>query len=393
MPPRRFEGADPISWLHRQLYPVNSKYYWYRQGKVKRSTLKLKYLRFFLLSFLVAFAGSGSMMFFFMMCLTFAMAEWQSLQVNDASVIMPAVSDGPAAFWESDLFRNASRVAQRALVHDTQDGAIQFAIHDPTFILGWMVTAGTFTFMVYYYGAQTIHNYYYVKNRDKAKLWKCQPDRWPTDELFLEEKLTGCFNAFVSGFAGTGLFFLHQNYPFLKLYYSTGIRGFGHYFASCLLVYFWVDFYSYWIHRILHMRWIYKYVHKWHHRYKAPTAFGAFAIHPIEYICFQTAGIWCCAIFPIHVMSFLTVTTFVAFHNQVDHSGVYYEGDLPWVPSTKYHDDHHKYFHLNYGVTLVLWDWLFGTLRQSDRVYGEDIFVGEQDQAGSALATKTKKAN
>lgn len=43
----------------------------------------------------------------------------------------------------------------------------------------------------------------------------------------------------------------------------------------------------------------------------------------------------------------------------------------------------HKYFHLNMGVTLILWDWLFGTLRREDRVYTEDTFVGGQDNTAS----------
>lgn len=35
------------------------------------------------------------------------------------------------------------------------------------------------------------------------------------------------------------------------------------------------------------------------------------------------------------------------------------------------------------GVTLILWDWLFGTLRREDRVYTEDTFVGGQDNTAS----------
>jgi len=108
-------------------------------------------------------------------------------------------------------------------------------------------------------------------------------------------------------------------------------------------------------------------------------------LHPIEFASFQTAGIWCAAVFPVHIMSFLTVVVFTAYHNQVDHSGVHYDGDLPWMPTSKYHDDHHQYFHNNYGVTLILWDYLFNTLRRKDRLYGEDIFEGEQSIAYQRL--------
>jgi hypothetical protein len=30
-------------------------------------------------------------------------------------------------------------------------------------------------------------------------------------------------------------------------------------------------------------------------------------------------------------------------------SRIDFDGDFPWQPSTKYHDDHHKYFHVNFG--------------------------------------------
>lgn len=83
----------------------------------------------------------------------------------------------------------------------------------------------------------------------------------------------------------------------------------------------------------------------------------------------------------MHVMAFLCVVTYVAYHGQVDHSGIDFEGDFPWQPGTKFHDDHHKYFHLNFGQNVVLWDWLFGTLRRGGRQYGEMLYVGQQDNS------------
>ena len=129
---------------------------------------------------------------------------------------------------------------------------------------------------------------------------------------------------------------------------------------------------------------MYRNIHKVHHRYKHPTPFSAFALHPIEFLVFQSAGILQAAFFPVHIAGYLVVVLFVAYHNQLDHSGVAFEGDLPWMPATKYHDDHHLYFHLNFGLHLVFWDWIGGTLRSKQRVYGEDRFVGDQSQKDQA---------
>ena len=36
---------------------------------------------------------------------------------------------------------------------------------------------------------------------------------------------------------------------------------------------------------------------------------------------------------------------------------------IPWMPSTYFHDDHHRFFSVNYGQHLILWDRIFGSLR------------------------------
>uniref|UniRef100_A0A7S2RYA1 Fatty acid hydroxylase domain-containing protein n=1 Tax=Mucochytrium quahogii TaxID=96639 RepID=A0A7S2RYA1_9STRA len=377
----KFEGEGMLGALHKFFYPPTSKYFWYRRGKVKQSPLSTKYLRFLVLTATMSVAGSGAVMFGIMLLISLMMSEWFSITRTHTSLILSAFAEHKITnITQAPMYQNASYVAEKALQHDLQTSEyMKTLISDPYFIVSWMFTAGTSTLLIYYYCASALHNQYYVDRRDEAEQWKCQPKKFPTDALFLEEQLTGCFNGFVSGFAGTGLFFYHLNYPFLKFHYTMEL-GWGRFMQDCCLVYLWIDFYSYWMHRTLHHRFFYKRIHKWHHRYKQPTAFGAFAIHPIEYIAFQTAGIWCAAIFPMHVMAFLVVVTGIAYENMKDHSGVHFEGTLFWFPGTLYHDDHHQYFHLNFGVTLILWDWLFGTLRQKDRHYNENTYVGEQDK-------------
>ena len=61
---------------------------------------------------------------------------------------------------------------------------------------------------------------------------------------------------------------------------------------------------------------------------------------------------------------------------------------MPWQPPTRFHDDHHVHFHVNYGQNLSLWDWAFGTYRREGRVYGEAVFGGRGAPASGATSTR-----
>ena len=58
-------------------------------------------------------------------------------------------------------------------------------------------------------------------------------------------------------------------------------------------------------------------------------------------------------VMPMHVGCIALNLLYVHYHNVIDHSGIYHESALPWQPSSLYHDDHHKLFHLvSIGITL-----------------------------------------
>ena len=49
--------------------------------------------------------------------------------------------------------------------------------------------------------------------------------------------------------------------------------------VACLAI---EDTWHYWVHRLLHHRSIYKYVHKVHHHFQAPFGMVAEYAHPVE---------------------------------------------------------------------------------------------------------------
>lgn len=45
-------------------------------------------------------------------------------------------------------------------------------------------------------------------------------------------------------------------------------------------------------------------------------------------------------------------------HGIIDHSGITFKAQWwqPWQPDAIFHDNHHQYFHVNYGFNLFIWD-------------------------------------
>ena len=60
---------------------------------------------------------------------------------------------------------------------------------------------------------------------------------------------------------------------------ATSVARFA---VELVLAWLWIDMLAYYIHRLFHSPRLYKAVHKWHHRYRAPTMFAAIAMHPLE---------------------------------------------------------------------------------------------------------------
>ena len=79
----------------------------------------------------------------------------------------------------------------------------------------------------------------------------------------------------------------------------------------------------------------------------------------------------------------LTFSTFASVEAELD-SGL--ESRLPWQAPSNYHDDHHRYFHVNFGQHLTWWDRMHGTLRRKGRSYGVEVFGG-RGAAGDEAAS------
>jgi len=123
----------------------------------------------------------------------------------------------------------------------------------------------------------------------------------------------------------------------------------------------------YYSHRLLHHKRIYKYVHKIHHEWTAPTGIVSIYAHPLEHLLSNAlpplVGPLLCG---SHVATSWLWYMLVLFSTTISHSGYHF----PFLPSPESHDFHHLKFTQCYGVLGVL-DRLHGTdnLFRSSKAY------------------------
>ena len=143
------------------------------------------------------------------------------------------------------------------------------------------------------------------------------------------------------------------------------VADFGHAYLvfSVFLMVVVHDAYFYWTHRLMHLPWVYPYVHRTHHGFHTPTPWAAFAFHPLETLI--SVGIVPIIIYciPYHPLALVCFFTLMTGHNVCLHLGYRIPG-MWWSSlqnTTKDHDYHHKKGHGNYGLYFTVWDKMMGT--------------------------------
>ncbi|XP_026737046.1 delta(7)-sterol 5(6)-desaturase erg32-like [Trichoplusia ni] len=235
-----------------------------------------------------------------------------------------------------------------------------------------------------------LHWYFYLNRRHVAKEWKIQPEKWLSPELERHEIMVGTFSLLVTGsFSAFLACYIYNGNP-STIYYQFDEYGWLWFFLQFPVIFLYQDYTTYILHRLYHTPWLYKHFHKLHHKYKQPTAFSVTAIHPVEIMHVQLT--MCLPLFtiPVHWASFYIIAIYVYYHGIIDHSGINFKAQWwqPWQPDAEFHDQHHEFFHCNFGFNMSLWDRLHGTMRKTYRAYTEETFHGE----APALDTAEGKA-
>ena len=128
------------------------------------------------------------------------------------------------------------------------------------------------------------------------------------------------------------------------------------------------DLYFYFYHSALHTKFLYKHIHKTHHRSTMPIPMEYIFTHPLEWF-FGAIGpfiglVVIASFSEINIYAFWVMSALRNLHELDIHSGIKSSkitSLIPFYGTTEHHDLHHSKNKGNYASTFTLWDKVFGT--------------------------------
>lgn len=179
----------------------------------------------------------------------------------------------------------------------------------------------------------------------------------------------------------TSFAFVFEVRGYSKLYVGSDVdqESFFHSWLfigiSIVAFLFFTDSLIYWIHRGLHYRWFYKYIHKDHHKWKVPTPFASHAFHPVDGFVQSLPYHIYPFIFPLHKVVYLLLFIVVNVWTVSIHDGDYRVPKLlePFINGSAHHTDHHLLYKYNYGQFFTLWDRLGSSFNYPTALSGKTL--------------------
>ncbi|MFT6856582.1 MAG: lathosterol oxidase [Cyclobacteriaceae bacterium] len=159
--------------------------------------------------------------------------------------------------------------------------------------------------------------------------------------------------------------------PYSLLIADINANSIGYHVGTFVLMFFLHDLYFYGIHRFMHLPKYYKRFHRVHHQSTNPSPWTAYAFHPLESILEGLILTIIAFTIPSHRLVVIIFFLFQIVYNVYGHLGyeLYPKGFHKtmigkWVNTSVAHNLHHHKFSGNYGLYTLIWDRIFGTLRE-----------------------------
>ena len=137
-------------------------------------------------------------------------------------------------------------------------------------------------------------------------------------------------------------------------------------FVQLFVILLFDDTFFYFLHRLMHEnKYIYKKIHKIHHRANSPIPIDYLYVHPLEWMSgFIGPFIGILLLGGVSIYAFWLYLIVRNFHELDIHSGLkssFLNRSLPFSGTNEHHDLHHAKRDWNYSSTFTLWDTIFRT--------------------------------
>jgi lathosterol oxidase len=195
-------------------------------------------------------------------------------------------------------------------------------------------------------------------------------DKKPTTRQIGLEIMYSVRSLAVYGLVGGGMVFAYFS-GWTRIYTRIEHFGWTWFFLSIGLTILIHDAYFYWTHRLMHLPWLFRLVHRPHHRSTNPSPWAAYSFSTWE--AFVQAGIAPLVLFtmPMHPLAFSIFMLWQISFNVLGHCG--YEMFPRWfvrsgcgriLNTATHHAQHHETNHANFSLYFNFWDRLMGTNHQ-----------------------------
>ena len=132
---------------------------------------------------------------------------------------------------------------------------------------------------------------------------------------------------------------------------------------ALLLLPVWSAFHFYWVHRLLHVPFLYNHVHSLHHRNVNVGPWSGLSMHPVEHLLYHSTLLihFLVPLSPVHLVFGVIYNGPGAAMTHTGYENLLIKDKRRLALGTFYHQLHHRYYECNYGNQEMPWDRWFGT--------------------------------
>lgn len=156
-----------------------------------------------------------------------------------------------------------------------------------------------------------------------------------------------------------------------RVYFNVDDFGWPYLVGSVLIYILVHDTYFYWFHRLLHLRPLFRVIHRTHHLSVTPSPFASLSFHPLEAVIQFGINLLMIFLIPLHPIAIGMFVFYNILLNTAGHLG--YEIIPSWMTTNRlfkygltvtHHDMHHTHPNRNFGLCFTFWDRIMHTLHK-----------------------------